>query len=87
MQIAIGLYPGFTALDAIGPYQVFAMHPGIEWFCALNPPANSRTTTGSCTLGSQARSPTYPPPTSFSFPERLSPPTSPRGTIDDLPAS
>lgn len=30
MQIAIGLYPGFTALDAIGPYQVFAMHPGIE---------------------------------------------------------
>jgi transcriptional regulator GlxA family with amidase domain len=23
MQIAIGLYPGFTALDAIGPYQVF----------------------------------------------------------------
>jgi transcriptional regulator GlxA family with amidase domain len=24
MQIAIGLYPGFTALDAIGPYQVFA---------------------------------------------------------------
>lgn len=24
MQIAIGLYPGFTALDAIGPYQVLS---------------------------------------------------------------
>ena len=30
MQIAIGLYPGFTALDAIGPYQVLANVPGAE---------------------------------------------------------
>ncbi len=30
MQIAIGLYPGFTALDAIGPYQVFTQIPGVE---------------------------------------------------------
>jgi len=30
MQIAIGLYPGFTALDAIGPYQVFANVPGAD---------------------------------------------------------
>jgi transcriptional regulator GlxA family with amidase domain len=28
MQIAIGLYPGFTALDAIGPYAVFTNLPG-----------------------------------------------------------
>jgi transcriptional regulator GlxA family with amidase domain len=27
MQIAIGLYPGFTALDAIGPYQVLTQVP------------------------------------------------------------
>ncbi len=27
MQIAIGLYPGFTALDAIGPYAVFTNLP------------------------------------------------------------
>ncbi len=27
MQIAIGLYPGFTALDAIGPYAVFTNVP------------------------------------------------------------
>ncbi len=30
MQIAIGLYQGFTALDAIGPYQVFSNMPGVE---------------------------------------------------------
>ncbi|HEY4378360.1 MAG TPA: DJ-1/PfpI family protein [Acidimicrobiales bacterium] len=30
MQIAIGLYPGFTALDAIGPYQVFTQLPDAE---------------------------------------------------------
>jgi len=30
MQIAIGLYPEFTALDAIGPYQVFTNLPGAE---------------------------------------------------------
>ena len=30
MQIAIGLYDGFAALDAIGPYQVFTVLPGAE---------------------------------------------------------
>jgi transcriptional regulator GlxA family with amidase domain len=30
MQIAIGLYDGFTALDAIGPYQVFTLVPGVD---------------------------------------------------------
>jgi transcriptional regulator GlxA family with amidase domain len=30
VQIAIGLYPGFTALDAIGPYAVFTSVPGAE---------------------------------------------------------
>jgi transcriptional regulator GlxA family with amidase domain len=30
MQIAIGLYPGFTALDAIGPYAVFTNVPGVD---------------------------------------------------------
>ena len=30
MQIAIGLYPGFTSLDAMGPYQVFASVPGVD---------------------------------------------------------
>jgi transcriptional regulator GlxA family with amidase domain len=30
MQIAIGLFPGFTALDVIGPYQVFANLPDAD---------------------------------------------------------
>jgi transcriptional regulator GlxA family with amidase domain len=30
MQQAIALYPGFTALDAIGPYQVLTQVPGVE---------------------------------------------------------
>jgi putative intracellular protease/amidase len=30
VQIAFGLYPGFTALDAIGPYQVLTNLPGAE---------------------------------------------------------
>src|SRR4051794_15744451 len=30
MRIAIGLYSGFTALDAIGPYQVLSNLPGAE---------------------------------------------------------
>lgn len=30
MHIAIPLYPGFTALDAVGPYTVMALTPGCE---------------------------------------------------------
>jgi transcriptional regulator GlxA family with amidase domain len=30
MQIAIGLFPGFTSLDAVGPYQVFSYLPGAD---------------------------------------------------------
>jgi putative intracellular protease/amidase len=30
MQIAIALFDRFTALDAVGPYQVLASMPGAE---------------------------------------------------------
>ena len=30
MQISLALYPGFTALDIVGPFQTFADVPGIE---------------------------------------------------------
>ena len=30
MQIAIGLYPELTALDFVGPYQVFSAVPGVD---------------------------------------------------------
>ena len=35
MQVAIPIYEGFTALDAIGPYDVLQSVPGTEVvFCA-----------------------------------------------------
>jgi transcriptional regulator GlxA family with amidase domain len=38
MQIAIALYPGFTALDFVGPYQVLSNVPGAEVvLCAAEP--------------------------------------------------
>ncbi len=38
MQIAIGLYPGLTVLDSIGPYQVFSLIPDVEVvLCAERP--------------------------------------------------
>ena len=38
MQIAIALFPGYTALDAVGPYQVFTYLPGAEVvLCAAQP--------------------------------------------------
>lgn len=38
MQIAIALFPAYTALDAIGPYQVFTYLPGAEVVvCAPRP--------------------------------------------------
>ena len=38
MQIAIGLYQAFTALDFVGPYQVFTNLPGAEVvLCAAEP--------------------------------------------------
>ena len=30
MQIAVVLYPGFTALDMVGPFEVLAFLPGTE---------------------------------------------------------
>jgi len=38
MQIAIPLFPGHTALDSVGPYQVFSYLPGAEVVvCAARP--------------------------------------------------
>ena len=38
MQTAFALYPGFTMLDFVGPYQVLSNVPGIEVvLCAAEP--------------------------------------------------
>jgi putative intracellular protease/amidase len=38
MRIAIVLYPGFTALDAVGPYETLSPLPGAETFFVAEEP-------------------------------------------------
>lgn len=46
MQIAIPIYPGFTALDAIGPYDVLSRMPGAEVVICAVEPGEKRTESG-----------------------------------------
>ena len=58
MIVALGLYQGFTALDAIGPYEVLTYLPGAEVvICAERAGAWSTTTTTWCTCALTRRSP------------------------------
>ena len=52
MQIAILIFDGLTALDAIGPYEVLSRLPGAELRFVAKEPGPKRTDTGS--LGVQA---------------------------------
>jgi putative intracellular protease/amidase len=46
MRIAIPLFPGFTALDAIGPYEVLSRIPGAQVDFVAEQPGIIRTDTG-----------------------------------------
>lgn len=46
MQVAIPIYPGFTALDAIGPYDVLSRMPGAEVVVCAADPGEVRTESG-----------------------------------------
>lgn len=50
MQIAILLYEGLTALDAVGPYEVLAMMPGARVQFVAREPGPKRTDTGRLAL-------------------------------------
>jgi transcriptional regulator GlxA family with amidase domain len=50
MQIAILVYPGFTALDAIGPYEVLSRVPGATTAFVAATPGPVTTDTGSLTV-------------------------------------
>jgi putative intracellular protease/amidase len=50
MQIAFLLYPGFTALDAIGPYDVLNRLPGAEVVFVAEQPGPITTEAGSLSL-------------------------------------
>ena len=53
MIIAIGLYQGFTALDAIGPYEVLTYLPGEVVICAERA---AQTQAADCTQASASAS-------------------------------
>jgi transcriptional regulator GlxA family with amidase domain len=50
MEIAVVLYDGFTALDAIGPYEVLNRVPGAELYFVAAQPGPVRTDTGILTV-------------------------------------
>ncbi|MFD7019221.1 DJ-1/PfpI family protein [Streptomyces sp. NPDC059928] len=50
MQIAILLYPGFTALDAVGPYETLSRLPGAETVFVAEQTGPVRNAGGSLTL-------------------------------------
>jgi putative intracellular protease/amidase len=54
VQIAFVLYPGFTALDIIGPFQVLASVPGHEAVFVATEPGPVTDDTGRCPLTATA---------------------------------
>jgi hypothetical protein len=60
MIIALGLYRGFTALDAIGPYEILAYLTGAETVLCAETPVWSTTITTWCTCASTRPLPTWP---------------------------
>ncbi|GAA0946431.1 DJ-1/PfpI family protein [Actinocorallia libanotica] len=50
MRIVLPLYPNFTALDAIGPYEVLSRLPGAETVFAAVEPGPVTTDTGALTV-------------------------------------
>lgn len=50
MQIAILLYPGFTALDAVGPYDTLSRIPGAETVFVAERPGPVANESGNLTL-------------------------------------
>jgi transcriptional regulator GlxA family with amidase domain len=54
MQIAVLLYPGFTALDAIGPFDSLSPLPGAEMVLVAERPGPVRNETGNLALTADA---------------------------------
>ena len=50
MKIVIPLYPHFTALDAVGPYEVLSRMPDAEVVLAATEPGHVSTDTGAVTM-------------------------------------
>jgi putative intracellular protease/amidase len=55
MRIVIPIFNGFTALDAVGPYEVLGRLPGAEVIFAAADPGPVRTDTGALAIVADAR--------------------------------
>ncbi|CAA9502997.1 MAG: ThiJ/PfpI family protein [uncultured Solirubrobacterales bacterium] len=62
MQVAIALYDGVTALDAIGPYEVLARLPGAEITFVAAETGSKRCDTGALALVADATLAEHPRP-------------------------
>jgi transcriptional regulator GlxA family with amidase domain len=61
MQIAIVLYPGLTALDAVGPYEVLRLLPDAEVRFVAAAPGRSSPTAGCCSSATHSYAETPSP--------------------------
>jgi putative intracellular protease/amidase len=79
MQIAIALFDGFTALDAVGPYQVLSLMPGAEVIFVAERPGLVRNEVRS--IGMNADAPFGDVPS----PDIIVVPGGPAAPLDDGP--
>lgn len=70
MQLAAVIYPGFTALDMVGPFEVLAFVPGVETVLVAERPGPARSSVRHTAWSSTPRqaSTTYRDPMSYSSP-------------------
>ena len=71
MDIAIVLYEGFTALDAVGPYEVLAHLPGVKVHFLAHQAGPVMTDTGSLSLVAEASLADMPNPDALLLPGGL----------------
>ena len=88
MRIAIPLYDRFTALDAVGPYEVLSRLPGATVHFVADEPGMKRTETGMLGLSADLKSAhgyrAHEDLTSTAAKSALKPPARRPGMIDGL---
>jgi transcriptional regulator GlxA family with amidase domain len=68
MQIAFLIYEGLTALDIIGPYEVFNQIPGVDLRFVAKQPGSNRVVSGAFSIGVDHKLADVPRPDVFVVP-------------------
>lgn len=84
MQIAILLYHRFTALDAVGPYEVLSLLPGAQVLFVAEQPGPVTDSCGSLQLVADAPLDGVPARTSCRCPVVPAPVTAPQPVVEGL---